>query len=84
AVVARAREYLTHLERREHRAARRGPQAEFVFEPPPETPATPADALQRRLRAVDPDELSPNEALKLVYELVELAAKRPDSKNRTT
>ena len=80
AVVAQARKYLAHLERREHRAARHGPQAEFVFEPPD----TPADALQRRLRAVDPDELSPNEALKLVYELVELAAKRPDSKNRTT
>ena len=84
AVVAQAREYLARLERREHGAARHGPQAEFVFEPPPEMPATPADALQRRLRAVDPDELSPNEALKLVYELVELAAKRPDCKNRTT
>ena len=78
-VVEQAREYLTRLERREHRPGRAGPQSEFVFEPP-EPPANepPCEAaVRQRLASIDLDDLSPRQALDLVYELSELVAHKP-------
>ena len=62
-VIRRARGYLRELET--GRAATPGPQPELpLFEPAPQ----PSRALQR-LHALDPDNLSPREALHALYEL---------------
>jgi len=62
-VIRRARRYLQALEQGREPAP--GPQAELpLFEPPP----APHPALAR-LRAIDPDGLTPREAQALLYEL---------------
>ena len=67
-VIERARIYLRELESRRHAPE---PQADLFAEEP--APAAPAiDPLRERLDAVDPDGLSPREALDLVYELLKL------------
>ena len=71
-VIGEARDYLTHLEQREHEAGHKGPQAEFSFDPPVAPPDPAEHELIQRLHAVDPDDLSAREALDLVYELIEL------------
>ncbi len=77
-VVEQARDYLTNLEQREHRLGQAGPQGELSFDAP--TAETVAQAqseapLIKRLRAVDLDELTPRQALDLLYELTELVSK---------
>ena len=80
-VVDSAREYLTNLEQRERRLGHAGPQAEFSFAAPAATPrsAPPSrtdDAgreIHERLSSVDLDNLSPRQALELLYELAEIA-----------
>jgi DNA mismatch repair protein MutS len=70
-VTAQARRYLTELEReRDALRSSASPQAELPLfvaprtdSPPPESPALEA------LRALDPDALSPREALQLLYRL---------------
>jgi DNA mismatch repair protein MutS len=75
-VTAQARRYLTELEReRDALRSSASPQAELPLfvaplkeSPPPESPALEA------LRALDPNALSPREALDLLYRLKQLDA----------
>ena len=63
-VIAQAREYLTRLESAQ-RQPKEKPAAEQqigLFAPPP-------SAVEEKLKSVDPDTLSPKEALELLYEL---------------
>jgi DNA mismatch repair protein MutS len=69
-VISRARSYLAELER--HSLAAREaatPQAELDLRPAPV-----ADALRDRLAQMDPDRMSPREALDAVYELKRIGA----------
>ncbi|NGP52137.1 DNA mismatch repair protein MutS [Thioalkalivibrio sp. XN8] len=62
-VIRRARGYLRELE--QGRATAPGPQPELpLFAPPPRP-----DPVAQRLRQLDPDSLSPREALAVLYEL---------------
>ena len=72
AVTARARRYLNELEReRDALRARQSPQHELpLFEPRPAPPATPA-ALAA-LRGIDPEAVSPREALEWLFKLQQL------------
>ena len=72
AVTARARRYLNELEReRDALRARQSPQHELpLFEPRPVPPATPA-ALAA-LRGIDPEAVSPREALEWLFKLQQL------------
>jgi len=81
-VIGAARSYLAQLEAGSLAQPRvAGPQAElplFSAAPPlasmPEaTPAPLQNELQRRLAAIEPDELTPRRALELLYELRQLA-----------
>ena len=74
-MIGEAREYLAHLERREHGAGYKGPQTEFTFDPPTAPPDRSEHELAQRLGAVDPEDLSGRDALDLVYELNKLARK---------
>jgi len=72
-----------HLERLEAESGEQhGPQLSLFAAPPRESTSkdkpTPADPLRELLAAVDPDTLSPREALDLVYRLIEL--QRPPEK----
>ena len=67
-VLHHARHTLAALE-----AGATGSQAQVdLFAPPPEAPITTASALQTRLAAIDPDSLSPREALDILYSLKKL------------
>ena len=68
-VVADARHYLAALEAREHGSADH-PQVELPLHGP-ESAAAPVeeDPIRLRLREVDPDALTPRQALELLYEL---------------
>ncbi len=75
-VIGEARRYLAELEAQaaRHAASAAGPQGELAFDRPAAAPAAalPAEhalALRERLLALDPDALTPREALGLVYEL---------------
>ena len=74
AVIAAARGYLAALERREHDLSPPGPQAELSFTAPAPTAVTvPADLsaalIAREVAALDPDVLTPREALDALYRL---------------
>jgi DNA mismatch repair protein MutS len=76
-VIGDARRYLAELESQAARqaAAAAGPQGELAFDPPPA--AGPlvderAARVQARLLDLDPDGLTPRDALALVYELRQL------------
>ena len=74
-VIAAAREYLGTLERRDDAAKPPGPQAELQFvspEVPPAVAAAPT-ALLGALEALDPDRLTPREALEALYRLKDLS-----------
>jgi DNA mismatch repair protein MutS len=76
-VTAQARRYLTELEReRDALRTSTSPQAElplFGTAPAPAPPAAPAEsAALEALRALDPDSLSPREALELLFRLQQL------------
>ena len=69
-VIARARVYLSELEATRAPLPAPGPQGELaLFAPPPAVGA----ALAERLSSIQPDELSPRQALDLVFELHRLA-----------
>jgi DNA mismatch repair protein MutS len=72
-VTARARRYLTELEReRDALRTLNSPQAELaLFAPAPDT-AAPESAALEALRALDPNSLSPREALDLLFRLQQL------------
>ncbi|MBV9621078.1 MAG: DNA mismatch repair protein MutS [Gammaproteobacteria bacterium] len=72
-VIAAARRYLETLEsQRDARRQSAGPQPEL---PLFGAPAAPPDALRGALAALDPDALTPREALETLYRLRELAAR---------
>ncbi|MCZ8130613.1 MAG: DNA mismatch repair protein MutS [Steroidobacteraceae bacterium] len=84
AVIAAARQYLAKLEKRDHELQPPGPQAELSFAAPATAPtgATPAEdataaiALLEAVAALDPDTLTPREALEVLYRLKGLATDR--------
>ena len=63
-VIAQAKEYLARLEGAQRQPKEKAPAQQQIglFAPPP-------SAVEERLKAVDPDKLSPKEALELLYEL---------------
>ena len=76
AVIRRARRYLHHLENQSAtEKARHGPQQQLDFSAP-EEPEAP-DPLHNALAALNPDELSPKQALQALYDLKRLLSKRP-------
>jgi DNA mismatch repair protein MutS len=74
-VIAAARRYLSELEAKSAAAERATPQAELVFAAPPATnapmttDAPGAQAVLEELNALDPDSLTPREALDALYRL---------------
>jgi len=69
-VIGHARRYLELLESQRDAGARAGAQKELpLFEP--EAPA-PADELRSQLASLDPDELTPRDALEALYRLRKL------------
>ena len=68
-VIGRARAYLETLESSQ---GGHSPQAELALELPREPVAPAEDALRATLGDVDPDSLSPREALELLYKLKEV------------
>ncbi len=79
-VVERAREYLRELEDDSTgRWSRDATQTDmFARSKKTATPTTTATETERRLRALKPDQLSPKEALDLLYELKELQVRKSD------
>jgi DNA mismatch repair protein MutS len=75
-VTAQARKYLTELEReRDALRSSASPQGELpLFAAPLNDAAPPESAALDALRALDPDTLSPRDALDLLYRLKQLAA----------
>jgi len=73
-VTAQARRYLTELEReRDALRTSTSPQAELaLFAPPPGAHAPHESAALEALRAIDPNSLSPREALDLLFRLQQL------------
>ena len=77
-VIADARRYLTALEAQaaRHAAAAAGPQGELAFDPPvvpgEDVVDERAARVQARLLGLDPDGLTPRDALALLYELRQL------------
>jgi DNA mismatch repair protein MutS len=72
-VTAQARRYLTELEReRDALRTSTSPQTELALFPPTTTPAPPESAALEALRALDPNSLSPREALDLLFRLQQL------------
>ena len=69
AVIQRARRILQQLE---EASRARGGQADLFARPAPDEPEPPADPLRDALAQVNPDELSPREALELLYRLKRL------------
>jgi DNA mismatch repair protein MutS len=65
-VVRTARALLVEME---NRAAGQAPQMDLFAAPTPAAPATAADVLRERLRALDLDALSPRDALQALYDL---------------
>ncbi len=72
-VTAQARRYLTELEReRDALRSSASPQTELALFAPPLEPALPQSAALEALRALDPNSLSPREALDLLFRLQQL------------
>jgi len=68
-VVRAARKHLAELEKQLRPASAQND----LFSAAPPAPAPPEDALRRELAALDPDKLSPREAMELLYRLKDLA-----------
>jgi DNA mismatch repair protein MutS len=80
-VIGAARRYLGELEARGEALRPPSPQAELAFAAPP-APAAAPDAPDRvlgELERLDPDRLTPREALDALYRLKALAAKSDPS-----
>jgi DNA mismatch repair protein MutS len=72
-VTAQARRYLTELEReRDALRTSTSPQAELALFAPAPASAPPRSAALEALRALDPNSLSPREALDLLFRLQQL------------
>ncbi len=71
-VITRARSYLQELETQSaNQRAATGPQQSLALEPPSEPPALP-DPASEALDALDPDDLTPRQALDALYKLKKL------------
>ncbi|MBH98804.1 MAG: DNA mismatch repair protein MutS [Rhodospirillaceae bacterium] len=70
-VIELARDYLTSLEQREHNKKTKKTQAEFIFESAP----MKKDEVIEKLLSIQPNDVTPREALKLIYELTDLLHK---------
>ncbi|WP_405236930.1 DNA mismatch repair protein MutS [Lentisalinibacter orientalis] len=70
-VIRRARRHLEHLESAQHHRDH-GPQQELALAPRTQDDP-PEDALREALEDLDPDSLSPRQALDLIYKLKDLA-----------
>ncbi len=69
-VIAAARRYLAELEAKSAAAERTTPQAQLLFAPPQADQNTASvNAVLEELRAIDPDSLTPREALDALYRL---------------
>jgi DNA mismatch repair protein MutS len=72
-VTAQARRYLTELEReRDALRTSTSPQGELALDLPASQPAPPVSAALEALRTLDPNSLSPREALDLLFRLQSL------------
>ncbi len=72
-VTAQARRYLTELEReRDALRSSASPQGELPLFAPPAEPLPPESAALEALRAIDPNSLSPRDALDLLFRLQQL------------
>jgi DNA mismatch repair protein MutS len=72
-VTAQARRYLTELEReRDALRTSTSPQAELDLAPPAASNEPPPSAALEALRALDPNSLSPRDALDLLFRLQQL------------
>ena len=67
-VIQDARRYLGELERRDHSARPTAPQQEFDLTPAPDASET---AVVSELSQIDPDGLSPRDALSVLFSLKE-------------
>jgi DNA mismatch repair protein MutS len=83
-VLAAARKYLAQLEKRDHELHPPGPQAELSFAAPPSVASGPpvpsaptAGAALAELHELDPDGLTPREALDALYRLKRLLEPPP-------
>ena len=74
-VIELARNYLTTLEQREYDKGTQIAQPEIPFEAQLSREASPSNKLTEQLLEIEPNDLSPREALKLIYELTDLAKK---------
>ncbi len=72
-VVERAKNILGELEAGDRRAPVERLIADLPLFSARPAPAPPADALREKLRSLDPDDMSPREALQTLYELRKLA-----------
>ena len=68
-VIAQAKSYLTDLEQRALASRPHGPQGELELAPPAPAPVAPDTALREALDALDPDAMTPREALSALYRL---------------
>ena len=81
-VLARARQRLAELERAGIAEQRQGDlfRTPRVPDTPPDAgPEAPSDELRERLESLDPDRLSPREALEALYELKALSVRERDN-----
>ena len=74
-VIELARNYLTILEQREHDKDTKITQPEIPFEEQLSKEVSPSNKLTEQLLEIEPNDLSPREALRLIYELTDLAKK---------
>ena len=74
-VIELARNYLTILEQREHEKDTKIIQPEIPFEEQLSKEVSPSNKLTEQLLEIEPNDLSPREALRLIYELTDLAKK---------
>ncbi|HEU4600528.1 MAG TPA: DNA mismatch repair protein MutS, partial [Steroidobacteraceae bacterium] len=74
-VITSARKYLHELEKRSSQGAATKPQQELLLELPTDPNEAETHPLVAALAAIDPDSLSPREALQRLYELKALTVK---------
>jgi DNA mismatch repair protein MutS len=85
-VIRAARKHLAHLEQQSvgHHAAQfdlfaSEPYTPYEDDNEPEVAEAPVNPALEKLRALDPNDLRPRDALDLLYELHELANSAPDA-----
>ncbi len=71
-VIAQARKKLVSLEKDSQVAPQQGQTLPLMFSPPPEPKDTQAEKVKAALEAIDPDELTPRQALDELYQLRKL------------